>query len=244
MQRLMRILKLFSIFFVMLVGIGQIFGNDFLTEVSKIEMWINKKYSQAPIAAKLALRKLEKIIEQNGDEQTKLVQLRKTFPGAFQREEKPLIFMPIVLHNIHSLSIGYDIKDSATKVDIIQAITSQKQNKKSSFTQTSGENVNINTSLRGSIGAETRLSFNPFKWLNNLSDGGVRISGSFSAGRDAVSRRSQLWSQEEQKLFAREYENIEKMILQTNVTNLHLTFTLTITNNSSENMFCNIKSLI
>ena len=240
MQRLMRILKLLSIFFVMLVGIGQIFGNDFLTEVAKIEMWINKKYLQAPIAAKLALRKLEKIIEQNGDEQTKLVQLRKTFPGAFQREEKPLIFMPIVLHNIHSLSIGYDIKDSATKVDIIQAITSQKQNKKSSFTQTDGENVNINTSLRGSIGAETRLSFNPFKWLSNLSDGGVRISGSFSAGRDAVSRRSQLWSQEEQKLFAREYENIEKMILQTNVTNLHLTFTLTITNNSSENMFCNI----
>ena len=238
MQRLMRILKLFSIFFVMLAGIGQIFGNDFLTEVAKIEMWINKKYSQAPITAKLALRKLEKIIEQNGDEQTKLVQLRKTFPEALQRDEKPLIFMPIVLHNIHSLSIGYDIKDSATKVDIIQAITSQKQNKKSSFTQTAGENVNVNTSLRGS--AETRLSFNPFKWLSNLSDGGVRISGSFSAGRDAVSRRSQLWSQEEQNLFAREYENIEKMILQTDVTNLHLTFTLTITNNSSENMFCNI----
>ena len=37
-----------------------------------------------------------------------------------------------------------------------------------------------------------------------------------------------------------QYENIEKMILQTDVTNLHLTFTLTITNNSSENMFCNI----
>ncbi|MBR7127296.1 MAG: hypothetical protein IKD09_01780, partial [Lentisphaeria bacterium] len=176
--------------------------------IQQAENAIAEKY-KTPIAKKSAVKKLVAIIDDADltDEQ-KIADLKKAFPEAFKKEELPLIFTPQVSYHIHSLALGYDIQESSTQtittVDIFKKINSSKTQNESSEKKDirSQHKVNVDVS------AGNEFSLNPFTWLKILFDTKVKLSGSYTYGRDSVNQQSELWSRSQQEIFSRESSQI------------------------------------
>ena len=57
-----------------------------------VETWINKTYAETPVVGNYKRRQLNRILEAKQADAEKIVALKKEFPKAFQKEEKPLIY--------------------------------------------------------------------------------------------------------------------------------------------------------
>ena len=217
-----------------------VYSQEYIDALSKVELYINKFYPKGTLANKVALKKLDEIYKKETTEKEKINELKNEFPKAFGREEKPLIFTKPVSWNIHSLSLGYDIQESASskiqKIDIYKYITTTKD---------SSENITENeikskTNVDNNIGAKNEISLNPLSWIQALFSTNVKLAGSYTYGSATIAQKSDLWSKSQQEIFSRESNQINEMLKQTNIKNFHLTFTVTVNNNSQETIFCDL----
>ena len=243
MKKYLTLVFLFTAFFAFA-------AEDFADMVDKVESWIEKKYTNKK-SKQIQKRKLDKICDnETKDEASKIIELKKTFPEAFQKEEKPLIYVNPLSWKIHSLSLGYDIKESVSSsvktVDILNSL-SQKETESSKtiiITEEKGHGgVNIGAGVQGSAGVNPNaagIKVNPFDWLKILAYAKIRLSATYFCGRDSV-KRSELWSDRNKEIFLKKREQITEMIHQVGVSNFHLTFTVTFTNNTREPMSINVK---
>jgi len=224
---------------VLIVSCGVLCAESLLEVTEQVSMWIDKNWTHAR-TRQLANKQCDAIVLGQGTDEEKIAKLKKEFSGAFQKEEKPLIFTTPVVWNIHSLSLGYDIQESASQtlkaVDISKEIASRK----SSQTTTSQNNTTSTHDLKSNISAGNDFSLNPFSWLAKLLTTKVKLSGSYAYGRNSVKQTQELWSKSQQEIFSQESEYISQMIHQTNIKNFHLTFTVTVFNTGNETIFCDL----
>ena len=112
---------------VLIVSCGVLCAESLLEVTEQVSMWIDKNWTHAR-TRQLANKQCDAIVLGQGTDEEKIAKLKEKFPGAFQKEEKPLIFTPPVSWHIHSLALGYDIQESATQtvktVDIFKNISS------------------------------------------------------------------------------------------------------------------------
>ena len=249
-----------------------VFGESLRDVKKQVEIWINKEYKETPVTLEDAIKDFKKICNDDSlTDEEKIAALRKGFPDAFPSQS--LIFQPPLSWRIHSLALGYDIKESAEAqvqtVDILSALE-KLERERSSISDTtttttrdrgwsatgelSGE---AGAKLKGRFGIHANLSFNPFKWLKGdadvgtrssletEADAGIRLKGSlkgyYSYGKKTVDENRELWSARQQATFSREHQSIAKWLQQTKITNRHLSFTVTLTNNSGELMECDVR---
>lgn len=215
-------------------------ADDYLETVDTVSKWIDEKYPHER-TKKIANKKVDDIISKTVSDAEKIRILKQEFPGAFLKEEKPLIFVPLISWRIHSLALGYDIQENAaqtTKTIDIGKEVSEKKGSSDSTKQDSRKSVHKG---EVEVSANAGISANPFSWLSDLKKTRINLSGSYSYGHEALSSSSELWSESKQAAFKREQTRITEMIAQTNIKNFHLSFTVTITNNSKESISCNLK---
>ena len=116
--------------FCLLFFCGALYAADnYYDIVNSVSFWIEKRYSTQR-AKQAANNDLDKITESDRSKEEKIAEIKKVFPEAFHKEEKPLIFVPPVSWRIHSLALGYDIQESAIQtsktIDIGKEIASKK----------------------------------------------------------------------------------------------------------------------
>ena len=127
--------KLFTVMFAMIVlaAAGQ---DNYEEALDKAENWVKKTYTEGSFAYRSAVEKLKKIYESEKSEKEKIEELRNKFPKAFSSAGEKglpsktpadkqrgstktgpagegLIVRDALVWKIHSLSLGYDIKESA-----------------------------------------------------------------------------------------------------------------------------------
>ena len=214
-------------------------ADNYYDIVNSVSSWIEKRYSTQR-AKQAANNDLDKITGSDRSKEEKIAEIKKAFPEAFHKEEKPLIFVPPVSWRIHSLALGYDIQESAIQtsktIDIGKEIASKK-----SFQEVSKqENKKSQHNVTAGVSATVELPANPLSWLSGLKNSKIQLAGSYSYGREALSSSSELWSKSQQETFSRERTQITEMVQQTDIKNFHLTFTVTVTNHGKENIICDL----
>ena len=219
-------------------------AEDYLDCIRLVNQWLDANYRNVPYAYKAGCEKLAKIIGSDKSEEEQIAELKRAFPRAFAKEEKPLIVQQPVSWNIHSLSLGYDIKEGASstmrEVDILKEL----EGTKTSVEQTDGSSRSSSHHLKAGAGAnidadaQANFSLNPFKWLKSGGTirAGINISGSYAYNRESASKSSELWSESQQQTVSRELTRISEIISRREIAKLHLTFELTVTNNTDEDM--------
>ena len=217
---------------------------DYANVVGKVENWIENNYRKGSRAIKIKYSELDEIINEKGiGKQAKIIKLKKAFPKAFVKVEKPLIYQEPISWEIHSLSLGYDITESATgttkDVDILKAVSSNESEHNSS-TQSSRISRH---KVDAGAGANAEIGQNPFKWLDHLSGSTIQLHARYVYGKDWTNQRTELWSDRNKEIFLKERAKITEMIHQVGVRNLHLTFAISFTNNSNEEVRCDLKKI-
>ena len=217
---------------------------DYANVVGKVENWIENNYRKGSRAIKIKYSELDEIINEKGiGKQAKIIKLKKAFPKAFVKVEKPLIYQEPISWEIHSLSLGYDITESATgttkDVDILKAVSS---NESESSNSTQSSNISKHKVDAGA-GTNAEIGLNPFKWLDNLSGSKIQLHARYVYGKDWTNQRTELWSDRNKEIFLKERAKITEMIHQVGVRNLHLTFAISFTNNSNEEVRCDLKKI-
>lgn len=228
--------------------------------IKQVDRWLKSEYSESPRAYEYESKKLNRILGSAKSDEEKIAEMKKTFPRAFQKEEKPLIVQQPLSWNIHSLSLAYDIKQGAQFIERDKDVLTELENRKRASGESKSKDIvsghHIKAGVDGGVKAgfeaeygakvQATASFNPLKWLKNeVSAGGstklnfkavVDLRGSYAYGRDSVSKSSEVWSKSQQNTFSREQSKISEIIRQQAISNRHLTFTLTVTNNTNEQM--------
>ena len=230
---------------IVLVGCAVGAAESYIDCIKQIEKWMIKEYSQTPIAYDVCKQKLADIVNRPElTEEQKISQLKAKFPNAFVKEEKPLVFKTPLTWNIHSLSLGYDFKESASsttrEVDVFKEVNDLKHKTGKTGEEAITKRHALKAGINSDISVQANVSFNPFKWLDSGASGKIGASGSYAFGRDSVTQSSELWSASQQQTFAREQSRISEMLSQRGISNFHLTFTVTLTNNTAGTMYCDL----
>ena len=225
---------------VLIVSCGVLCAEDFLEVVKHAEAHIKLQYDKESYAYKIAYDKIGKIYAMQVDEKQKIALIKEAFPKAF--EEKPLIYLQPISWHIHSLALGYDIQESATSTRKVQDITKEIANIKSARNSSQQDTVRTNRNLTGGVSAGNDFSLNPFSWLSSLLNTKIKLSGSYAYGRNSSTQTAELWSKAQQNMFSQERTLITEIIQQTNVKNFHLSFSVTLTNNSFDSVVCDLSN--
>ena len=229
---------------IVLVGCAVGAAESYIDCIKQIEKWMIKEYSQTPIAYNVCKQKLAEIVKSELSEEQKISQLKAKFPEAFLKEEKPLVFKTPLTWHIHSLSLGYDFKESASsttrEVDIFKEVKELKHKTGKAGEDAITQRHALKAGINSEVVAQANVSFNPFKWLDSGASGKIGASGSYAFGRDSVTQSSELWSVSQQQTFASEQSRISEMLSQRGISNFHLTFTVTLTNNTAGTMYCDL----
>ena len=219
---------------------GTVFSaEDYLDCIRLVNQWLDANYRGTPYAYKAGCEKLGKIIGSDKPEIEKIAELKKAFPRAFKKEEKPLIVQQPLSWSVHSLSLAFDIKEgeivTRSDVDVLDEV----ERMKASVERTDGRSKSSSHHGEAGIGADAGANLsgsgNPFKWLGN-AQAKIGISGSYRFVQESVNKHSELWSESQQQTFSSEHKRILEIINQREISKLHLTFTLTVTNNTDEEM--------
>ena len=240
--------------FILCAGTAVLFAESFDACIVQAESWISKTYEGTPILQRYKQKQLSDILNSTQTPEEKIAAVKKAFPEAFR--DKPLIYTTPLTWRIHSLALGYDIDDTATckenVTDILEKIRNEQTTQQDTSRKVTGTSLDIKTGA--GIDSQTSInigspdsnsenkSFNPFSWLKFSSRTQLSISGSCNFGLNISSQKSAIWSESQQRLFSEKHSVIREILQQTTVKNRHLSFTLTLTNNTSEEMRCNLKN--
>ena len=237
--KLSELRKMMKFLFFVLIFIGATFqmqAASYEDALFQVETWIQKKYPKNSLAKGSYEAKIKKIYESPANEEVKIQELHKIFPEAFEKNtDESLIVKPSVSWKVHSLAIGYDIKDSTTEeiktVDIQKELEQKElidetvQNDKTSKKRDKGYEGKISGSVKG--------IFIPLLITGKIE---ASISGHYEKSDSASSLSSSLWNKKQQALFLKNKEIIVSMLKHRNISNLHLTFTVTFYNKTKERL--------
>jgi len=219
-------------------------ANEYLTALTTAQTWIDKNCQPGTIAHDEAIKILREIARKPIANEEKIKNIKKEFPRAFQRDEKTLIFVPPISWHIHSLTLAYDIKDSATTrsktVDVFQDISKfhtayDGQRKQRAEARSSRFLFGGKINLTGSL--ETSLQ--DLSWIKASTNLSTKLSSSYISYSNAEAQL-ELWSRSQQAVFSRESQRITEMLKQSNIDKFHLSFTMTITNRGNETVHCDL----
>ena len=245
---------------VLSAAVFAVFGQSFEDELSRVESWINATYQSGSLAYRSAKQKLQKIYDSPKNEVEKITELQKTFPMVFSAAEiENLIVMVPLTWKIHSLSLGYDIEEGAAMeaktVDIVKELNqieaSHGNNKSEIKTNTRDKGFGVKgdasagVGVTGSIDSEVgikRFGDSPIRfsmkksldWFLKAKGG---ISGHYEKNSNDRVESGSVWSEKDQQMFQRNRERIYSMITQTAIKNRHLTFTVTLYNQTDSDIF-------
>ena len=231
--------KRFLLICAVMLSCGALYAaEDYYSALDMVQNWLNYRYPKNSLALKARQKKLMEIFNSGAPNAQKLEMLKNEFPDAFKKVEMPLIFRPPLSWKIHSLSIGYDVKDEITQktstIDVLEAMDKEER----SVEQSQKESVVSSHKVKFGIGADVQfkenVSFNPFKWLDSGASLRQKISGEYSYGREAMTQSGELWSRSKQQTYLQKRSRITELVTQQGRANLHLGFTLTLKNNSEE----------
>ncbi|MCQ2353256.1 MAG: SEL1-like repeat protein [Victivallaceae bacterium] len=226
-----------------------IVAGEFEDTIAAVENFIAQKYPTKR-AQSSANGKLDKIIEnQQLSEAEKITALKKEFPGAFSVAPAPikdnsLIYVPVVSYKIHSLSIGYDLQESASSQTKTVDIVKQVSEASAAHERSKGKSLVSQHQVGVGVDAKLETTLNPLRWLKDafLSDTGssLKVSAKYQYDRNATSNASELWSAKQQELFQRNHEQIRTLLSSTEISKRHLTFTVTLYNGSAKTFECDL----
>jgi len=175
--------------FLLIFAIGEA-AEDYRKYLQKVEDWLLEQYRPNSLAYQDGKKALKEIYESNAPQDEKIEQLKKEFPDAFQKKEQPLIFQPPLSWNIHSLSLGYDIEEKATRTtqsrDILKEVVAAKDSVEKSQQKTFTKRKEKKNTAKTDISAKGKLSFNPLNWFSASVQGQLHTSG--ACGRGDITR--------------------------------------------------------
>ena len=232
LSELRKTMKFLFLFLTFICIAFQMQAASYEDALNRVETWIQGKYPEKSLARDSYEVKLKKIYESSASEEVKIQDLHRVFPEAFLKKiiYESLIVKSSVSWKVHSLAIGYDIKDSTTEeiktVDIQKELEQREvinetvYNDKTSWKKNKGYNLTGNAGLRSVL-----LPF---------FNGKASISGHYEKSDSTSSLSSSLWNPKQQALFLKNKEIIMTMLKHSNISNLHLTFTVTFYNRTKE----------
>ena len=146
--------------------------------------WIYKTYANDPIGRSDEENTLRKIMDASMPQEDKITAMKKKFPAAFQKEEKPLIYTTPLTWKVHSLALGYDISETAASTEKVSDIVEIISNEQSSVQTTKREDNGSSHNIRAGAGIDGQYSFNPMAWLDGTAGTRISISGSYNYGKN------------------------------------------------------------
>ena len=194
----------------------------------RVQDWINTTYTGE--TKEEALERLRRISRAAKDDEAKIADMKEAFPQAFRVVEKSLIVRKPLSWHVHSLALGYDIWDEETKTDRHVDIIKAHSDLSTLTTDTVRTDDKTKWGVEGYVGVDGKLSF-PFKWAADIKGG-----GSLSFSHQSVSQQSKIWSRSQQQGLRREASTNNEKLSRSGIKNLHLSFAVTLTNNSGEEM--------
>ena len=67
------------------------------------------------------------------------------------------------------------------------------------------------------------------------------MDGSYNYGKNVSSQHSELWNDSQQKVFSEKKSQIREILQRSTISRRHLSFTVTVTNNTEEDMHCDLR---
>src|SRR5574344_1403796 len=209
---------------------GTAWAGEYENALLRVEQWINQTYPTGTLANQSAMKKLHKIAESDASESKKIASLKTDFPSVPGEKnpvvEEDLLARPPILWNVHSLSIGYDIKESTTQTRTVTSIFDELHTQEASHVNERSHEQKSSHNVGAHVGANLKLSLNPLSWVkeifkNSESSSGISLGGHYDYDRKNSSAENELWSQKKQDLCRREQKTLEEIIQRKNIKKLN-----------------------